>query len=976
MAIKTAIRLAGKHPFFWVALLVGVLLLGFYVFAGLMIFRYGTLSKDFGWEYNSQGDKWYVSEVDPNGVAADKLQAGDRIIAVNNDEWITRIGTDVNLHLKLDVIPAETAYTVRIERAAAQHEYELTARLQRGFKNFARMIPLFFVSALFWILAILLGTLKPDQRLAQIAFIASASSAFLILGASLFSIDQFFQSGERLVYFWMFGLDTIGFGITYHLFHLFPSGPPPERVWTWIKRTLYVWGALQFIPRAFLHTLTYLGNQTVENLFANHQGPLNAYVRFDGALYAAAMVFLLIGIAAILAHKYRLLKDPDQRRRIKWTVYGTAAGALPGIVFFLSFVILSSLGAGYAPSNSNFQNLLALSNISAGAIPVTFGYAILKHRVFDINVVVRRSLQYLLAKNVLRVILSLPVIALAYAVVSNPNKTVAEILFHNSIYLYLMASVAVSLKYRRQLREWIDRKFFREAYDRERLLLGLVDDIKELDSLAEISRLVSNEVEAALHPKHIYAFYREEEKRDLALGYSSGGSGQNLRIPGSYRLLRLMESEANAQEYPLPQKDLLPQDERDWLDSLEISLIVPMNGTDSALVGLLLLAEKKSEEPYTPGDRKLLETIARQMAIVYENVWLKDRVDKERKIKREVLARLEDQAINLVKECPECGACFDSSAEFCETDHTELGLSLPVERTIEGKYRLDRLLGKGGMGAVYEATDLRLDRKVAIKIMLGSMFGDRTALRRFEREARASARLNHPNIITVYDYGVTGAEGAYLVMEMVNGFNIRSAIEKEHVIAPRVTAEWFEQVLEGMKAAHKSGIVHRDLKPENILISKAENESSLVKILDFGLAKVLQLDLSDQKTMTARGTVLGTFGYMSPEQLSGEDVDERSDIFAIGVMVVEALTGRRPFSGKSYAELLRSVTREPFQFPDDSTEGRRLNAVLQKCLAKKREDRFASMAELQRELIPAIRDCAPQSASAFTIADADTLIRQ
>lgn len=976
MAIKTAIRLAGRHPFFWIALLVVVLLMGFYVFAGLMTFRYGTLTKDFGWEYSSKADNWYVSEVDPNGVAAEKLQAGDRVIAINNDEWITRIGTDVNLHLKLDVIPAETAYTVRVERAGAQYEYELSAPLQRGFKNFARIIPLFLISILFWILAMLLGILKPEQRLAQIAFIAAANSSLATLAVALFPIDHFFQGIERFADTWMAGLDTLGFGVIYHFFYLFPSGPPRKPVWTWIKWATYVWAGLQFVPRTLLRLLDLQGDQTIKFFFSNHYSLLNAYVRFDGALYAAANVALLISIVAVLAHKYRLLTEPDQRRRIKWIVYGTAAALLPGVMFFLVFVLLSSLGAAYVPSNSNFQNLLAICNIFAGIIPVTFGYAILKHRVFDINVVVRRSLQYLLAKNVLRAILSLPLIALVYAVVSNPNRTVAEILFRNSIYLYLMAAVAVSLKYRRQLREWIDRKFFREAYDRERLLLGLVDEIKELDSLAEISRLVSNEVEAALHPKHIYAFYREEEKRDLALGYSSGGSGQNLRIPGSYRLLRLMESEASAQEYPLAHNDLLPKDEKEWLDSLEISLIVPMNGTDSALVGLLLLAEKKSEEPYTPSDRKLLQTIARQMAIVYENVWLKDRVDKERKIKREVLARLEDQAINLVKECPECGACFDSSAEFCETDHNELALSLPVERTIEGKYRLDRLLGKGGMGAVYEAMDLRLDRKVAIKIMLGSMFGDRTALRRFEREARSSARLNHPNIITVYDYGVTGAEGAYLVMEMVNGFNMRSAIETERVIAPAVAADWFDQVLEGMKAAHKSGIVHRDLKPENVLISKTGNESAVIKILDFGLAKILQLEMSDQKTMTARGTVLGTFGYMSPEQLSGEDVDERSDIFAIGVMVVEVLTGRRPFSGKTYAELLRSVVHEPFHFADDSSEGRRLNVVLQKCLAKKREDRFASMAELQRVLIPAIRDCAPQSASTQMIADADTLIKE
>src|SRR6185503_4395054 len=272
-------------------------------------------------------------------------------------------------------------------------------------------------------------------------------------------------------------------------------------------------------------------------------------------------------------------------------------------------------------------------------------------------------------------------------------------------------------------------------------------------------------------------------------------------------------------------------------------------------------------------------------------------------------------------------------------DASELSLSLPVERTIEGKYRLDRLIGKGGMGAVYQATDLRLDRNVAIKIMLGSMFGDPLALRRFEREARTSARLNHLNIIAVHDYGAIGSEGAYLVMELVPGITLRSEVAQKGIIDPVTTAEYFDQILEGVKAAHMAAVIHRDLKPENILISKTHDKSH-IKILDFGLAKVTQVDVTDS-SLTARGTIVGTFGYMSPEQLTGVDADERSDIFSIGVMVVEALTGRRPFSGRTHAELLTAVLHGSYRLEDASKESRLLDAVLQKCLAKDPAERFA-----------------------------------
>ena len=260
-----------------------------------------------------------------------------------------------------------------------------------------------------------------------------------------------------------------------------------------------------------------------------------------------------------------------------------------------------------------------------------------------------------------------------------------------------------------------------------------------------------------------------------------------------------------------------------------------MVGRRQQLAGLLLLGEKKSEEPYTPNDKGLLQTLAGQVALVCENVWLQERVEEEGRIRCEVLAKLDESGVNLVRECPRCGACYDSTAALCPADGTELTLTLPVERVIDRRYRLESRIGRGGMGAVYDATDLRLNRNVALKVMVGSLFGNHAALRRFDREARATASLVHPNIVAIHDYGTVGSDGAYLVMERVAGATWRSELDKRGALAPETAARWFDQLLSGLEAAHTAGIVHRDLKPDNVLV-----DNDQIKILDFGLAKMRQ----------------------------------------------------------------------------------------------------------------------------------------
>jgi serine/threonine-protein kinase len=237
------------------------------------------------------------------------------------------------------------------------------------------------------------------------------------------------------------------------------------------------------------------------------------------------------------------------------------------------------------------------------------------------------------------------------------------------------------------------------------------------------------------------------------------------------------------------------------------------------------------------------------------------------------------------------------------------------------------------------------------------LLSNRSSFRRFEREAQASARLNHRNIVTVYDYGVAKPEGAFLCMELINGQTWRTELRHLGAFPAQLAADWLDQLLEGVAAAHEQGVIHRDLKPENVLISPEPGTSGVIKVLDFGLAKLRLLNFSDPDSLTLAGTVIGTLGYMSPEQFTAGEVDERSDIFSLGVMTVEALTGRRPFEGQSAGEVLKSLLQKSVQFNGESRDTKDLNRVLRLSLAKDAKSRYRFVRDMRAELIPALRNC-------------------
>jgi len=650
----------------------------------------------------------------------------------------------------------------------------------------------------------------------------------------------------------------------------------------------------------------------------------------------------LAGMLTAATYNYRQLTDENARRRVKWVAYGSMLSLAPQVV-----VSIIELTVGPAP-----DWLVQFADGATAGIPLFVAYAVVKHRVFDISVVVRRGLQYLLATRALQILVALPVLALVYTVVINRNQTIAQLFTESTGYLYWIAAAALALRYRRPIQLWLDRRFFREAFDREQMLLGLVDDLGRVDSISQLSELVNENLESALHPEGVYVWYRDPQ--ELADASSSNPMLTPVDFPSEEPWLSWLEERAAVAELPLPPAAGLSKAASRWMTARGVALVVPITDSSERLAGVLLLGAKKSEEPYSATDRRLLQAVAKQTAVVRENLRLRAQVNQEQRIRHDVLARLDGRLPHLLKECPACGTCYEGTAERCDRDGYVLALSLPIARTIDGKYRLDQLIGKGGMGAVYEARDLRLERPVAVKILLNRSFGQQTALRRFRREARAAAQLNHPNIVGVYDYGPLEGEGAYIVMERVHGMTLRAELQRATVLPAREAAEWFDQLLSGLAAAHALGIVHRDLKPENV-IGQNERERLHVKILDFGLAKIASVETAASGTMTAAGVVMGTVGYMSPEQILGHEVDHRTDIFAVGVMLAEVLTGRRPFQGEVAPDVTRAALHGSYHLPFTSPDARAIDDVLQRCIAKNAGERYASAGDLRAELIPRLR---------------------
>ena len=963
-----------RPVFFWLVLLVCGLYAGLFAFMIYAVVRYYGVEKVPGWSFRTDGTGWFVSDVDAGGPAAGRIQLGDRLLAINGDQRRAVFGT-----FAWSFVDGGKTYGVDLDRRGERVSLELPMPLVPG----QQLVPIYaLVGLAFFICGAALAFLRPHDPQIRLAALFLMSAGFATLQQSLGSAHSFLVGWERKVFFAGVSTSLWVLPLSYHFFSRFPIWRSPGPVWRAIQWLLYALFVIVVWPSLMI---MYVGlgvwDGATQFLVAHPSLYLTARQVMDRPRFVYMIVCFMLAVVVTVCN-YRRMPDPDGRRRIRWVIAGAMIAVIPFIA--VQFAVNVAEWGYYSRS---YYLYAPLSFLTMLCIPGSIGAAVWKEQLFDIRVLVRRGLQYLFAKVALRALLVLPIALLVFSILLNPNRTIAQILTQGSGWLNVIwiGAAAAALYWRRRLQTWLDRRFFREDYQQEQVLVRLMDEVRQRDSVAEIAQLVTARIDTVLHPTAAHIFYRAKGDSEFVSGRSASQSAapspiqqvlseqQTLaRVPDGREgapiqqhlsrqqvLLGMLEGSKAIRDFPSDLGDL-PENERSWLENLTVRLIVPITGTSDRLVGVLLLGARMSDEPYSTTDRRLLEGIAAQIGLVYENQHLRERVRLDADVRRDVLGRLEDRGVSLLKECPKCGACYDSTADRCEKDGAEVTLTLPVERTLDGKYRLERALGRGGYGAVYEATDLRLHRRVATKVMMGSSFGDVAALRRFEREARAAARIDHRRITRVYDYGAVGSGGAYLIMELVAGRTWREELKRTGVIAPARAAEWFRQLLDGLQFAHNMGVLHRDLKPENVMIVEAQGGAGVkdeLKIMDFGLAKVVGGGAEFTETLTEAGVVIGTFGYIAPEVFTGGAVDERADIFAIGVMLVETFVGARPFDGQTQHEILSSLLNSEYHLPGESIEIRALDAVVQRCLAKDPRDRYGSATEVAKELVPTLESC-------------------
>lgn len=325
---------------------------------------------------------------------------------------------------------------------------------------------------------------------------------------------------------------------------------------------------------------------------------------------------------------------------------------------------------------------------------------------------------------------------------------------------------------------------------------------------------------------------------------------------------------------------------------------------------------------------------------------------------------------SLRKACIICHKEYSGELSTCPVDNIALTvLEVPRDPLVGtlfcDRFQITEVLGGGGMGMVYRATHLMMQRSVAIKILHTKMVGNADALKRFKVEAHAASNFSHPNILNVHDFGVSNQGQPYMVMDYLDGINLTALLDAEKQIPVTRAINMFLQMSSALAHAHSKDIIHRDVKPSNIMLVEFEGRREFVKLVDFGIAKVLNPSTPEAENLTRTGEVFGSPLYMSPEQCQGKKLDSRADIYSLGAVMYRVVSGKPIFESSDALEtMFRQVSEMPASFSKVCPElqiPERLEAVIFKCLAKDREHRYQSMLELKDDLELTLAEIKAQS---------------
>jgi serine/threonine-protein kinase len=609
--------------------------------------------------------------------------------------------------------------------------------------------------------------------------------------------------------------------------------------------------------------------------------------------------YFAAGIAILVVNHLQSV-DLNERRRIRVLLLGMSAAGV-GLFFGAVGIVLRERG-----SQSMFAVPVPSSLISVLliALPCAFAYAIIAQRLFDIRILVRLGFRHALARRSILVLVPALLAGLVVDLLLHGDRPLVDILWQRGwAYLALVGVAAAAYRYRTGWLASIDRRFFRERYDAQQIFTQMIQDVRTGGQLDVVAARTVSRMSMAFHSSFVALLVREPHHDDFyALSATPERSVPHLTkdstVVGLVRVIGKPVDFANAPDWLV---DHLSDDDFVALHADGIELVAPIvTSAADRREAMLVFGAKRSEEPYSREDRELVAAIADSLAMLVQPPSVE--VDAEQGL----------------AECPQCGVCESTNATRCAEDGSPL-TRVALPRVLGGRYTIQRRLGRGGMGAVYQARDAALERLVAVKVIRDEMFGSPDAADRFRREALFAASFTHPNVVTVHDFGIAAHGRGYLVMELLMGATLREALRQGPWSASR-TLQVMRGVCLAVDEAHRRHLIHRDLKPENIFLVRDD----VPKVLDFGIAKSVVVG-GAASFDTATNVVIGTLDYMSPEQRCSGIASPSWDVWAIAVIAYEMLNGEAPssdrlplatrLSGPMHAVFARAFAVEPAERP-------------------------------------------------------------
>lgn len=677
--------------------------------------------------------------------------------------------------------------------------------------------------------------------------------------------------------------------------------------------------------------------------------------RADGGAYSAILALLTLTALPYIVWKSRHARL-DEKRRARLFIAALVLGIGP----LFADVLLESLVPPFArlmsrPTSRLVGGLILYPLLLS--IPLTTAYSVLVHNVLDVRLVVRKAIRYAMARYTLAASSAAPFAALAVYVYSRREEPIAHVLAGPGTVVVLLLALPglAALRLRKPILRALDRRFFREQYDARRTLSTLASSIRQAADASEWAGMLVAEIDRALHlySQNVLLFDRDRGVYGPAFAgvrELSGDSPLADRLAASsVPLVVDLESRSSL-------AGDLPDDDLQWLADGGFQVLVPVLGSEHEPLAILALGEKKSELPFSEEDLSLLGAIAASAAVTLEYRLLAGGGQTS------VGSVTAPGEVNRpAAECLRCGTVHAAVTRTCPSCGTAL-VEARAPALLGGKYRLERRLGAGGMGVVYQGRDEALDRAVAIKTL--PRISPERAMR-MRREARAMAAVAHHNLAAIY--AIESWRGRpCLVLELLKGGTLADRIADGPLPALAVIDLGLD-LTGALERIHSGGILHRDLKPSNIGFAA----DGTPKLLDFGLARILTdrpeapsaedrraqglpaVILSDAKTLTqlavtGAGAMVGTPLYMSPEALAREPPDPAVDLWSLAVVLWEAAAGRHPFVGD-----------------DDRDTSHRLRHLRLPDLAALRPDCPAALVGLLERALSPVRRRRPQSARDF-----------